>query len=90
MFRHMHLIPLLKEKTDVYFLLMKILPFLIYLLTGLIIYLSYKIKNSKLEMKWLIAILRFSLPIFPWVYLDKFFYYSQHYLIAKMEIVMYL
>ena len=42
---------------------MKVIPLLIYLLTGLILFLAFRIKKNKLRMTWLLEILRFFLPI---------------------------
>ena len=43
---------------------MKIVPLIIFILSGLLIYLSYSIKNNKVIPMWSISFLRFILPIF--------------------------
>ena len=64
MFRIIHLTTLLKDKSNQYYIFISIIISLIYALTGLILYTTYKIKNNnKLRMTWAIEIIRFFLPI---------------------------
>ena len=56
--------PILKNNIQIYFILVNVLIALIYSLTILLIIMSYRIKNKKLDKLWPISILKFCLPFF--------------------------
>ena len=56
--------PFLKNNILIYFILVNILIGLIYILTILLIVMSIRIKNKKLNILWPLSILRFCLPFF--------------------------
>ena len=56
--------PFLKNNIQIYFILVNLLIFLIYSLTILLIIMTYRIKNKKLNILWPISILKFCLPFF--------------------------
>ena len=61
--KYIHILPLLKEHHKTYFLFLAILCLIIYMETGLILYMIYIIKKKKKNIIWPISILKFSLPI---------------------------
>ena len=56
--------PILKNNIQVYFILVNIVIGLIYSLSILLIIMSYRIKNKKLNVLWPISIFKFCLPFF--------------------------
>ena len=56
--------PILKNNIQIYFILVNIIILIIYSLTILIIVMSFRIKNKKLNILWPISILKFCLPFF--------------------------
>ena len=56
--------PILKNNIQIYFILLNIIILIIYSLTILIIVMSFRIKNKKLNILWPISILKFCLPFF--------------------------
>ena len=56
--------PFLKNNIQIYFILVNIAIFFIYFITLLIIIMSYRIKNKKLNILWPITVLKFCLPFF--------------------------
>lgn len=56
--------PFLKNNIQIYFILVNIVIILIYLMTVLLIIMSYRIKNKKLNILWPISLLKFCLPFF--------------------------
>ncbi len=61
--KYFHLTTLLKSNIDAYFIMLKIVPFIIYVLAIIKIILIFQIKNHKLKSMWLLTILRIFLPI---------------------------
>ena len=58
-----HIIPLLKNHIDIYFLFMKLIPIIIFLITILMLYSFFNIHKNK-KVIWSISILRILLPLF--------------------------
>ena len=56
--------PFLKNNIQIYFVLVNIAIFFIYFITILIIIMSYRIKNKKINILWPITVLKFCLPFF--------------------------
>ena len=56
--------PFLKNNIQIYFVLVNIAIFFIYFITLLIIIMSYRIKNKKLNILWPLTVLKFCLPFF--------------------------
>ena len=56
--------PLLKNNILIYFILVNIIIALIYILTIILIVMSCRIKNKKLNILWPLSILKFCLPFF--------------------------
>ena len=58
-----HITPLLKNHIDIYFLFMKLIPIIIFLITILMLYSFFNIHKNK-KVIWPISILRILLPLF--------------------------
>ena len=56
--------PFLKNNIQIYFILVNVVIGIIYLMTILVIIMSYRIKNKKFNILWPISILKFCLPFF--------------------------
>ena len=62
-FKYFHFTTLLKSKISEYFIMLKVMPLIIYVLAIIMIILIFQIKNHKLKSIWLLTILRIFLPI---------------------------
>ena len=64
---------LLKNNTKTYFVAIAIIIGIDYTITIMILIMSFRIKNDKLNILWPITILKYCLPFFPLVFLPKVF-----------------
>ena len=65
--------PFLKNNIQIYFILVNVIIALIYLITILVIIMSYRIKNKQFNILWPISILKFSLPFFSVCFFGQIF-----------------
>ena len=65
--------PFLKNNIQIYFILVNIVVALIYLMTILVIIMSYRIKNKKFNILWPISLLKFCLPFFSVCFFGQIF-----------------
>ena len=65
--------PFLKNNIQIYFILVNIVIVLIYLMTILVIIMSYRVKNKNFNILWPISLLKFFLPFFSVCFFGQIF-----------------
>ena len=63
-FKYFHFIYLLKNNTKIYFVAVGIIIGIDYIIAILLLFISFRIKNDKLNILWPLTVLKFCLPLF--------------------------